>query len=761
MTDIDPTTLSLSDLLRHPDDLNKISGIKADIIRSKSNVDGQLRDGLQEQVESIKSGRGSISDSTKVVDEVKAELQKIDKLCTEAQQLITDYPDLKLLSVTLRNFTIVKQMKEDIETFVQRLDYVETMLIQDEENFETQDIWFPNLLKSHFELTKLREFKDSSLDQAQKSDTARELINNLGLTTGSTLQDYFTRLDQVVERFDNHLRILCENQLELVVRERSALVRLSLIIQDEEKRDKQSRALQDAKNEYQDLAGRFESITAPKRQIRGYKDALLKTVADQVKGQLIEQNPKFQEDPEKLEKLLRFWFNNLMRVKKGMEEERLVPPKWKIFQSYSIIYHKAMHDWLISHIEDPELRPPQMLAIVNWSDKYYEKTKQLGLDENWLQPHVIDDRASDLIREYRELIIKAVDEWMDRMAKTDSQSFETREEGALDQDEHGCFRTKTMSDMWRMLSQQLDVASSSQRVDIVEGVVDAMFRTLQSRQNMWEQLIDANLGKYQEGTVQSEGIQGFQDWLIAIANDQIACIDDNDSALGYLTRFANEAEQQVSSAYWNKASLQLSALRDGYVDLGTHCLSVFAAVICTVDFKVLMSEFFTPTWYSKLGMKQAISTFEDYLNDYRRVLHPSLIDILANELSQRLLIGYLSAVRNKGVKFRRSDPFTDKFRADIMVVFEFFQNFDSIDAIKSDWRAIEGLVNLVAEEKSKIPDVYQDFKERFWDAGMSWVEVVLKARDDYDRSLMNAVKQRAAAMEVVRGEMETIMSRVK
>jgi exocyst complex component 3 len=760
MADIDPSTLSLSDLLRHPDDLSKIPAVKADIIRKKVDIDSNLREGLQQQVESIKSGLTSISASQKTVDEIKAEMQKIDKLCSEAQTLITDYPDLNLLSITLRNFTIVKQMKEDIETFAQRLEFVEQMLRDDELHQGSQGKWFPNLLPIHYELTKLRDFKDSALDQAQRSDTAKELISNLQLQSGSTLQEYFTRLDDLVDVFDEHLGILAENQLQLVTEDKSALVRLNLIIHDEEKRDKQSRALQDAKNEYQDLAGRFESITAPKRQIRGYKEKTLAMVGNRVRVKLDEQNGKFQEEPEKLERLLRFWFNDLNLVKIGMEGERLVPPKWKVFQSYSITYHKAMHDWLIAHVEDPELKPPQMLAIVNWSDRYYEKCKQLGLDENWLQPHVIDDRASDLIREYRELIIKAVDEWMDRMAKTDSLSFEKRDETALDQDEHGCFRTKTLSDMWRMLAQQIEVAASSQRVDIVEGVVDAMFRALQSRQRMWEQLIDSNVARYQKDGSAAEGYQGFQDWLIAIANDQIACIEVSDNEQGYLMRFSIEAEQLVSSAYWTKAQLQLNALKDGYVDLATHCLNAFASVIFSVDFRTLITEFFTPTWYSKLSMKQATTTFGDYLEDYRRVLHPTLVDILANELSSRLLSGYLSAVRNKGVKFRRADPFMDKFKADLLVVFEFFENFETINEIKQDWRAVEGMVNLLAEEKSRIPDVYQDFKQRYWDAGMSWVEAVLKARDDYERSIMNAVKQRAAAMEVVRGN-ETIMSKVK
>jgi len=318
-----------------------------------------------------------------------------------------------------------------------------------------------------------------------------------------------------------------------------------------------------------------------------------------------------------------------------------------------------------------------------------------------------------------------------------------------------------MADMWRMLSQQLEVASSSDRVDIVEGVVDAMFRTLQSRQRMWEQLIDAELAKYQDANASSDGYQAFQDWLIATANDQIACIDDDsDAGLGYLTRFSQDVQRQVSDEYWSKAVMQLDALRDGYVDLGTHCLNVFSSLIFAIDFRSLLAEFFTQTWYTKLSMKQAISTFEDYLNDYRGVLHPSLHDILASELSDRLLVSYLSCVRNKGVKFRRSDPFEDKFRNDITIVFEFFQNFATFDAIKDEWRVVQNMVDLIAEEKARVPDVYQGFKEKYWDVGMSWIEAVLKSRDDYDRATMNAVKARAAAVDVVRGP-ETIMSKVK
>jgi exocyst complex component 3 len=56
--------------------------------------------------------------------------------------------------------------------------------------------------------------------------------------------------------------------------------------------------------------------------------------------------------------------------------------------------------------------------------------------------------------------------------------------------------------------------------------------------------------------------------------------------------------------------------------------------------------------------------------------------------------------------------------------------------------------------------VFAGFKSDYWDLQLSWVEAVLRSRDDFDRSMLNAVKARAAQIDVVRG-LETIMSKVK
>ena len=59
-----------------------------------------------------------------------------------------------------------------------------------------------------------------------------------------------------------------------------------------------------------------------------------------------------------------------------------------------------------------------------------------------------------------------------------------------------------------------------------------------------------------------------------------------------------------------------------------------------------------------------------------------------------------------------------------------------------------------------MPEVFAAFKMDYWDLQLSWVEAVLRARDDFDRGMLNAVKARAAQIDVVRG-METIMMKVK
>ena len=753
----DNTTVAmprLEDLLRHPEDLDKISSLKADYLRKKAAVDSRLREGLRDQLEAVQRSIGALTEGQRQVSKTKDELQGIDKLCAESQESVEDFAQIDQLARIQRHFDATLMMKRGLENFGGDIQEVEELLREDDEDMENQ----PNLLRAHMQISRLRDFRDEAMDQIGKAHDQ---------SSQETLTEYFEGLDSVIEWFDDHLGTACMNLIPLVQSDnKSMVVRLAVVVMNEEKNDDTVRALQEAQKDHKDLASRFKSMNIGPKTVRGYKDKFIQAIELYARGQFEETLENFLSDPENLEKSFRWYFNDLFTVKQGMQS--LVPKKWKIYKTYTDIYHRLMHDFLVGMIDDPELPADNLLTIIHWSDKYYKKMKKLGWTSAELQPNILDDREPELVRQWQSVIINAVEEWMDRIFNADKKSLMDRDSDALDNNAEGHFRTKTLADMWRMLHEQVMASGASDRADVVEGVIDAMFRALKARQSAWQALIDEECAKHQAASAdQAEGVQLLQDWMIGVANDQISCIDDNEETgqFGYLTRFKNDFESLVTAKYMaTRANIELEALRDGYVDLSTHCLAKFVNIVFTVDLDSVLPDIFTARWYGEYAMKRITSTFEDYMSDYTPVLHPSLAEILVEELSDELLVRYLGAVRNKGVKFRRQvDPFTEKFKDDVLTVFAFFENYpDSFEGtIKQKWRLVDWLVRLLATEKGPgLVEVYESFKLEYWDLQLSWVEAVLRTRDDFERSMITSIKAKAAELSVERG-METIMSRLR
>ena len=744
----------LEDLLRHPEDLDKINGLKAEYLRKKTAVDSRLREGLRDQLEAVQRSIGILTEGQRQVSKTKDELQGIDKLCAESQDSVEDFAQIDKLARIQRHFDATLMMKKGLENFSADLAEVEDLLKEDDEDLENQ----PNLLRAHMQISRLRDFRDEAMDQIRmaKDDSAEH-----------TLTEYFQGLDSVIDWFDDHLGTACMNLIPLVQEDnKSMVVRLAVVVLNEEKNDDTVRALQEAQKDHKDLASRFKSMRIGPKVVRGYKEKLMQAIEFYAQTQFENTKDEFMGDPDQLEKSFRWFFNDLFTVKQGMQN--LVPKKWKIYKTYTDIYHRMMHDFLVEMIDDPEIPADNLLKIIHWSDKYYKKMKKLGWSPNELVPNILDDREPELVRQWQSVIINAVEEWMDRIFETDKKGLVERQPDALGSNAEGFFRTKTLADMWRMLHEQVGSAAASERADVVEGVIDAMFRSLKGRQSAWQSLIDEECIKAKSpGPEQSEGVQLLQDWLVGVANDQIACIDDNEETgqLGYLSRFKRDFETLVTPKYMaTRANAELDALRDGYVDLGTHCLGQFVQVVFSVDLASVIPDLFTAKWYGEYAIKRITSTFEDYMADYSPVLHPSLVEILVEELSDELLVRYLSSVRNKGVKFRRnSDPFTDKFKDDVLTVFAFFQKYeDSFEGtIKQKWRLVDWLVRLLEAEKGQgIVNVYESFKFEYWDLQLSWIEAVLRTRDDFERSMVSGVKAKAAELSVERG-METVMSRLR
>lgn len=780
----------LSELLKHADDLDKMAALKQECARKKAMVDGQLRNGLREQLETTQSGMTGLSDGQKTVQLIKEEMMKIDRLCSESQTMIKDFASINLVSQAHRNFVAVETMRRDLETFDGRLTLVEKMLREDDQDQENM----PNLLPCHYELTRLRNIRDDAMEQIQRA-------GDPGLE--STLEDYFARLDDTIDWFDEHVGLLAMNLINLVVNDNNGLVvRFAVVMEAEEKSDERVVALQEALKDHEEMAARFQSITNGARKTRGYKDKFLQAIRLSAEQQFEASREEFLDDATKLDKAMKWYFNDLNAVRVGMTP--LTPKKWRIGKTYADIYHQLMHDFLVAMVDDPEGSSAHTLEIVGFPEKYYKKMAKMGYRQEDLAPHVIDNREAELVRDFRQLIIKFLDEWIDRIFAQERRDFAERNvEGSnLDQDEYGYFRTRNLVAVWRMLREQVEAAANSRRADVVEGVVDAVFLRLRARQQSWQRMLEDEAAGYEAGRVsEAEGFQALQDWLVATANDQIACIDDKDrdddgdgdgdnerdnerdndgdgkdeaaaaaaapaapARLGYLSSFRARLEPLVTPAYLDRADHEVHALRDGYVDFSTWCMTKFAHLILAVDFRAVMPDFFTPRWYAATAMKQMVVTFDEYVADYRQVLHHSLVDIFIEIFADELLARYLSSVRNRGARFRRADPFRDKLFDDISTAFEYFSALpsspDVAASIKQTWRVTEPFLALLSCDKDAVADEFAAFKTKYWDLQLTWVEAVLRSRDDFERAMLNAVKARAAQMDVARGA-DTIMGKIK
>ncbi|KAA8897087.1 exocyst complex component Sec6-domain-containing protein [Sphaerosporella brunnea] len=737
MDETEAITVRLSELLRHPEDLDKIPALKSDFTRKKAHVDTQLKTGLKNQLEVTEAGINALTNGQKTLNVIKDEMMRIDKLCAEAENMIAEFPLINKISKIHRNFVAVEDIKSNLEGLHTQLSEVDQMLQADDNDELTNPM--RNLLPIHYALTQLQDFRDDVMEQSEQ--TADSDVRK-------TLESYFSPLENTIDLFNERVGLIAMSLIDLVRAEnRGLVVRLAKIIEAEERADEKVVALKEAQEAHEHLASKFKSIARGPKAVRGYKQKFLDCIRAAAEAKFENARNNFEDDPDQLAEYMQWYFDDLEVVKH--EFPRLFPPKWKIFDTILDIYHNLMHDFLKEYLDKEDLDGQSLLSIILWNGQYSKGMKKLGIKAADMVPHVIDNREADLLREYSQLIASKMEEWMNNIIEDDTREFVLRENQP--NEENGKWHMPSVPTMFTMINQQLNVALDSNKGNVVASVIEECVRLLKNRQFKWEQVIEDEIGKHMRAVTKEEQEDlpdGILEYMIAVANDQLRCA-------AYTQEIADSKAQLLSKKYEDQVRAALDDATNGFVDLATFCMGQLIEIIFN-DLKPIRKTLFTSSWYGGNEMETIITTIRSYVVDIEGGLDEDLFAAFMHQLSEQTCVTYLSGAYNKGAKFRIGES-AGQIRADVALGYGFFIEYIDRGEVKAVWSVLEHFLALVCTEKEALPDKYEAFKDAYWDLPICWVEQVIKCREDKTRDMLESVKQRAVYMP--RGQEPTIMSR--
>lgn len=446
-------------------------------------------------------------------------------------------------------------------------------------------------------------------------------------------------------------------------------------------------------------------------------------------------NQKFEDefkssdgDPEAfLEGLIWMW-KDLYRVQTDVAQ--LFPPDWEIYGQFVRKYHKAL-DGVVKRIVDSNPGANTLLYLHKWLKQYKKDVRdpELEIDPAWVTPALLDGKEQSLIDDYAGLIVRKLDEWTANYIKDDTRDFTQRDQ-QLDIDANGLYGMERTVIYWQMVNQQVDLALDSGQGAVLAKVVTEISRVLRETQDTWTKLVESEVKKQQDPKQAADLAEGLVEFIIAVANDQVRCGE-------YCETLSTRIEDLVSDKYRVTIRDKLNEAIDGYVEVLNRCTQALISLIFN-DLKPATKLLFTqPVWYEG-NIMQIIETMRDYMNDYQQFLNPEIIETLVQDLLDTYIITYLTSL-HRASKLRMPDA-GERMKEDITESFRFFSTLKNPDELEASFEVLEMAHALLTASKGLVFLSFWNFAKTHG-PNLGFVEGIMKARDDLDRSAVSEVME--------------------
>ncbi|CAB4254009.1 similar to Saccharomyces cerevisiae YIL068C SEC6 Essential 88kDa subunit of the exocyst complex, which mediates polarized targeting of secretory vesicles to active sites of exocytosis [Maudiozyma barnettii] len=765
---------NLSGLLKNDISLEKIREIKDQLIKQHSTVDYQLSKVSEKYFEDLQDSLKLLNLSQKSVTSIRDEISDINKLSKENRTSIERYNVIFDATKIYEMINNTSTIYEKIVQFSQLVEKINGMLA-DALAQDALDTGCPDLLHIHYLLTMTRDFQDQVAVMAQMStDDVQRTVHKL-----------FGNLSQLIEKFDQLLESLIYDIVEIVRSEQKSLaIRLFKILDLEEREDlkifavrniikkkeieleKSSiKKLPNNKNAAR-LAGRASQGTieyptneglyaellngtiSTRTTVRGYKNFFLNKLRQSIEDMFVEVRKTYQGEKtfEVLENM--DWiFNELMVVKEHLS--KYCPENWKIFNTFYELYYEELH-LLINELVESEPETIVILDILDF-DKTFQDTmvSDFGLVKKDLKSIIGPEQKETLFKDYLNLIIEKMTEWIKNLEKAEFDVFLERSTPPHT-DVDGLLFLDGTKTCFQMFNQQVEVAAGSNQAKILVGVIEQFCDLLIRRQKDWDNTISGEVSKllrynmlYDEDpqniSADAECPGGLLEYLIAAANDQMRAAD-------YTMAISNKYGALVSKAYTKEISKHMESALDGFADVVKSSLQGLLSIMFD-DMKEPYSEIFSKTWYSGTQAKLICDTLSEYLTDIRPQMSAVVFNIFIGNVIDEAFLRFVDAM-NEGHSFKtKKNKFLDAMKRDFEIFFSLFNKFVSPDQkeeiIHRRFRIMEYFMDFSCESADEIIETWKEFMIEYPEGTIDFLTAILYSRKDIESSSRKSLIQSA------------------
>ncbi|ODV87772.1 hypothetical protein CANARDRAFT_205205 [[Candida] arabinofermentans NRRL YB-2248] len=747
-----PPSLSIlsrvSALLKDEEDLAKITTLQDNINKERASITSQLNLESENRIDKLTSIFESLQNSGKNLKRLKDNLKKVEELKDDSMTNIDRYWLFDKSSVVYSNFGEVENtyykflnLPQQFETLNRLLD---NTLPSNEDDFDVTEN-YNDILRIHYELNELRDFKDKLFVMA--SNTREDLKQIVSKS--------FSQLDNLVHKFDNFIKLIIDNFVSIVGAQNFGLIiRIIKIIEAEEREDFKLRMVtyliqdnkknfkntdQDKVQESQIKLKNFVQRTQP----RDYKQKFTAYFQESIEStfEMILQD-------QGLDQILNILDENYYEILNAYQVSvpKCFPKNWNFFRRLLEWYQLALRDVILKILNNPDL--PNITVVQVLTFDYNNRTalkEKYKLNKAELESLSLlsTEEKQRLLNEHLQFNQSKTKEWVNNATQNAMKLFVLKSKEPPDStfEKLGIETAQTMIEILRSnINSLLDVGDSPLMIEYLQFFVNDILKKFYIE---WTKILKNEVIKWnseatlssspEENNDSTENIGFLPRYVTILANDCVKLINGLEGQFRGIQEMLHVKFHQELEDILSEGSQYI-------IDTGTECLASLNEFIIA-EYQGFLIDIFTKSWYKNGDMiGNSLEVIGSYIIPLKEFLDPELFESLFELVYDTFLLRYLESLNNRNkIDLKKFEECVER---DGYLINEQFTSYYSDDTnmnnqiVEDHLYILEILIMIVGfENENDYTQSWNSLLETFNDLPTNFLKLILENKKVKDSKI--------------------------